>query len=1090
MSYPQRKVRERVQASKGCSAIKALRVGYVNVNGLARDKWVRVVRLLEEQEFDFLFVAETWFVDHADYKRAGCFLASTPNVSIEARLTSGRPGRDSSGLYLLGNTKTARANMKGRPVVSKYAITFRTGKDRIAGVYYPPALTSGEIKDSLTALKDVTVILGDINTRFRNCDFQSGNPTTPAREQVFRDYLRSHDMHHKAPDGLVEETNELTDLSLSRTVTTDHCFIKGTQRARLRLLLNRKLLIRTDHLYTLSLYLDEDLSRLLASKADPIRFRIGRLHDEAIRERAVAYVDGSRDVIRTMLAMQDVDELNSELVKFSQELCERVLGRQDTTQYDYQRAMRKMQGEPSPYLEQRDQASSIRLYKNAQRSDDGNRPIVASPSARLQGLDELKENFDILRERYTAPTTDRGLDTKEVGGEVFTANSSLKISIADVRYEIMHQDVEKSCGREGIHIRLLRTLVESEFVDLLTHLYTICLRDGRTPSEWNYSDIHLILKDKTGPADSTNLRPITLICIFRKVFERLLLLRFDGGEAGWARLHPHQAGFRHGYSTCTNAAVVHHLLHTSICDRAVFLDLQAAFDRVDHRKLYEILEKRRCPSQMLSLIRNLMLKNVSSRIIVNRVPSKDFRRTRGVLQGSPLSPYLFSIFIDGLLHRTNRTLDVVPRCLFFADDGVILGRPGEDLQCILNDVSAWVKEMNLELNVRKCGFLASEANGETLYLNAHEAVPRRAVVKYLGFPMVSTGINFKMLLTDAIESARGRCRFLSRFSDVWGPYHRLQVFKVYIAPMIEYGAPLLEAWRNESEVNEVDFQAIVKEHWGPVIGWVSNAAGENPNSRVECSIYGILPLSARFSQLRTLYQVTLDAMPAQNPLKILIQRQAAQIDRSSSTSRRRPLRGSGTQGFLTTLIHDNCWEHFTQEYGTQHDDVKKVLRVYINARKRALVLKEAASGKIGSLIPEARRGFSGIKLADRCLTAPRRFLDDILAYRKGKWLAGRKCLCNTFFRRFHEDRCETLKGICTLSTSDTRKKHLMERRLSITRRKHHGRNTEPVRLTVVDYLLNTGRLIAAGKVLGRIRQEVKEAFERTTHGSEEGSAES
>jgi len=79
-----------------------------------------------------------------------------------------------------------------------------------------------------------------------------------------------------------------------------------------------------------------------------------------------------------------------------------------------------------------------------------------------------------------------------------------------------------------------------------------------------------------------------------------------------------------------------------------------------------------------------------------------------------------------------------------------------------------------------------------------------------------------------MERARGRCKFLSRFSDAWGPYHRLQVFKVYIAPMIEYGAPLLEAWRNESEVNGEVFEAIVKEHWAPAIGWISNTAGENP----------------------------------------------------------------------------------------------------------------------------------------------------------------------------------------------------------------------------------------------------------------------
>jgi len=325
MSRPQRKVKGRIQASEGCSGVKALRIGYVNVNGLTKDKWVRVGRLLEEQEFDFLFVAETWFVDHADHARAECFLAGTPNGSIEARLTSGRSGRDSNGLYLLGNTNTARASLKGRPVVSEHAITFRVGKDKIAGVYYPPSLTPYGIKDSLVALKDVTVLLGDINTRFRCCDFQSGNPGPPAREQIFRDYLRSDDMHHKAPDDPIEDAHGRTDPGLARMVTTDHCFVRGARRTRLRLLLNRKLHLRTDHLYTLCLQLDEGLSVALASRlsvalastADPIRFRVGRLHDEAVKERAVAYVDGSRDVIRTMLAMQDVDEVNGELVRFS-----------------------------------------------------------------------------------------------------------------------------------------------------------------------------------------------------------------------------------------------------------------------------------------------------------------------------------------------------------------------------------------------------------------------------------------------------------------------------------------------------------------------------------------------------------------------------------------------------------------------------------------------------------------------------------------------------------------------------------------------------------------------------------------------------
>jgi len=37
----------------------------------------------------------------------------------------------------------------------------------------------------------------------------------------------------------------------------------------------------------------------------------------------------------------------------------------------------------------------------------------------------------------------------------------------------------------------------------------------------------LLIKDTTKPRDANNLRPITLIYMFRKVFKRLLLSRFD-----------------------------------------------------------------------------------------------------------------------------------------------------------------------------------------------------------------------------------------------------------------------------------------------------------------------------------------------------------------------------------------------------------------------------------------------------------------------------------------------------------------------------------------------------------------------------------
>jgi hypothetical protein len=74
----------------------------------------------------------------------------------------------------------------------------------------------------------------------------------------------------------------------------------------------------------------------------------------------------------------------------------------------------------------------------------------------------------------------------------------------------------------------------------------------------------------------------------RKLFERLLLVHsFD--STGWARLHPTQAGFHSNYSTLTNAAIIHYLLSIATVRYAVFIDLEKAFDMVDHIHLSSLL---------------------------------------------------------------------------------------------------------------------------------------------------------------------------------------------------------------------------------------------------------------------------------------------------------------------------------------------------------------------------------------------------------------------------------------------------------------------------------------------------------------------
>lgn len=82
---------------------------------------------------------------------------------------------------------------------------------------------------------------------------------------------------------------------------------------------------------------------------------------------------------------------------------------------------------------------------------------------------------------------------------------------------------------------------------------------------------------------------------------------------------------------------------TSSVRYVVFIDLEKAFDMVDHSRLTALLLERGCPVAVCNIIRSLTFDDVRSRIFVNGEASTPFGRTRGVLQGSPISPVLFNI---------------------------------------------------------------------------------------------------------------------------------------------------------------------------------------------------------------------------------------------------------------------------------------------------------------------------------------------------------------------------------------------------------------------------------------------------------------
>jgi hypothetical protein len=94
------------------------------------------------------------------------------------------------------------------------------------------------------------------------------------------------------------------------------------------------------------------------------------------------------------------------------------------------------------------------------------------------------------------------------------------------------------------------------------------------------------------------------------------------------------------------------------------------------------------------------------------------------------------------------------------------------------------------LNVKKCDYLAPSDNRVIVRLGREE-VPRLDRYAYLGFPVTNIGIDFEGYLASRLDRALGRTMFLTLHSNRWGPAYRLRVYRQYLAPMFEYGAPLV-----------------------------------------------------------------------------------------------------------------------------------------------------------------------------------------------------------------------------------------------------------------------------------------------------------
>ena len=161
------------------------------------------------------------------------------------------------------------------------------------------------------------------------------------------------------------------------------------------------------------------------------------------------------------------------------------------------------------------------------------------------------------------------------------------VTAIEVNRTILNLDQTKSIGPYSIPIKALKIL-GPKISQPLTKIINLSFTEGIFPSKLKIAKVISIFK-KGDPEVPSNYRPISLLPIFSKIFEKLMYERIYSFLKEHKLIYPLQFGFRENH--CIDHVLINitedirSTLDGRRYGRGIFIDLQKAFDTVNHEIL-------------------------------------------------------------------------------------------------------------------------------------------------------------------------------------------------------------------------------------------------------------------------------------------------------------------------------------------------------------------------------------------------------------------------------------------------------------------------------------------------------------------------
>ena len=329
---------------------------------------------------------------------------------------------------------------------------------------------------------------------------------------------------------------------------------------------------------------------------------------------------------------------------------------------------------------------------------------------------------------------------------------------------------------------------------LSTGIFPDCLKTARVVPIFKAGD----------PKDVNNYRPISILSIISKIFERVVHNQLMSFLIRFNLITPCQFGFLKRLSTShATIETLQYIYDNLDCNNTIlsfFLDFSKAFDCVHHAILLDKMNMYGIRGVAGDWFKSY-LSNRTQFVSVNGVQSDTGRIERGVPQGSILGPLLFLIFINDLPNCSDNfkfTLfadDSTPTCKF--DNHVSHQQITNDLTLNMQHVHSWLNANHIKINTSKSFFIAFSYRGNVEFDPipfGNSFIHQATNVKFLGL-QIDNHLSFSHHIDNICSKISKSVGILYKLNHTLPINTLITLHNTLILPYLTY---CIESWHGTS----------------------------------------------------------------------------------------------------------------------------------------------------------------------------------------------------------------------------------------------------------------------------------------------------